>query len=87
MYAASSVFSEYYFGLRNVKCTGKSNSLAGLARHIRIHFLRHSLVVIGIKNRGRGTSKQELVGELEVIVEFELVTFLQLGIFNSLTML
>jgi hypothetical protein len=35
--------------------------------------LTHSLVVIGIKNRGTGTSARELIDELEVIAIFEIV--------------
>ncbi|KAI5079708.1 hypothetical protein GOP47_0005187 [Adiantum capillus-veneris] len=44
---------------------GKSNGLVGLARAIRVHFLKHSLAVIGIKHMGPGTSVQDLVHDLE----------------------
>lgn len=44
---------------------GKSNVLTGLAKAIRMYFVEHALVKIGVKGRGRGTSLQDLVHELE----------------------
>ena len=49
-------------------CVGKSNDLEGLARGIRIYFLHHALVKVVVKGRGQGTSIQDLVQTLEVII-------------------
>ncbi|MCO5603695.1 hypothetical protein L7F22_057846 [Adiantum nelumboides] len=44
---------------------GKNSGMVGLARAIRVHFLKHALAVIGIKHISPGTSVQDLVHELE----------------------
>ncbi|MCO5560773.1 hypothetical protein L7F22_014393 [Adiantum nelumboides] len=45
--------------------TGRSNPMSAIAKAIRLHFLNHAFVKIGVSYRPRGASVQDVVEELE----------------------
>uniref|UniRef100_A0A9I9CXM8 CRM domain-containing protein n=1 Tax=Cucumis melo TaxID=3656 RepID=A0A9I9CXM8_CUCME len=50
---------------RPVLAVGKSNVITGVAKAIKEHFKKHSLAIVNVKGRAKGTSVQEIVFKLE----------------------
>ncbi|XP_057447582.1 CRM-domain containing factor CFM2, chloroplastic-like isoform X2 [Lotus japonicus] len=50
---------------RPVLAIGKSNTVSGIAKAIKTHFQKHSLAIVNVKGRAKGTSVQEVVFKLE----------------------
>ncbi|XP_038906195.1 CRM-domain containing factor CFM2, chloroplastic isoform X2 [Benincasa hispida] len=50
---------------RPVLAVGKSNIITGVAKAIKEHFKKHSLAIVNVKGRAKGTSVQEIVFKLE----------------------
>ncbi|XP_023527270.1 CRM-domain containing factor CFM2, chloroplastic [Cucurbita pepo subsp. pepo] len=50
---------------RPVLAVGKSNIITGVAKAIKQHFKKHSLAIVNVKGRAKGTSVQEIVFKLE----------------------
>uniref|UniRef100_A0A0A0LC83 CRM domain-containing protein n=1 Tax=Cucumis sativus TaxID=3659 RepID=A0A0A0LC83_CUCSA len=48
-----------------VLSVGKSNVITGVAKAIKEHFKKHSLAIVNVKGRAKGTSVQEIVFKLE----------------------